>query len=280
MHDFIGPQIDIPAPDMGTNAQTMAWIVDQYAKYNGWTPGVVTGKPIELGGSQGRDAATGRGVMFALLDLLADQGESVKGKTIAIQGFGNVGSWAARLLTQEGAKIVAVSDITGGMRNPEGLDVEALYAHVQKTRGVVDFPGGDNFPGDELLTSACEILIPAAMESVLTQDNAGSIEAKIIVEGANGPTTPEADETFAKNGVVVIPDCYANGGGVTVSYFEWVQNIQQYSWDEERVNAELKKTMHGAWESLKAVSTDFTSLRHAAFKLAITRVAKATELRS
>ena len=280
MHEFIGPYSDVPAPDMGTNAQTMAWIVDEYAKFHGWTPAVITGKPLELGGSAGRDAATGRGVMFALMNALADRGETVSGKTVAIQGFGNVGSWAARLLDAEGASIVAVSDISGGMRNPEGLDVEALMAHVADTGGVVDFKGGENFPGSDLLTSKCDVLIPAAMEGVLTQENAASVEARVIVEGANGPTTPEADETFAKREIAVIPDIYANGGGVTVSYFEWAQNIQQYRWDEGRVNAELRKVMDNAWGTLREMGKRSTDLRQAAFKLAIQRVASATILRS
>lgn len=280
IHDIIGPRYDIPAPDMGTNAQTMAWIVDHYDKYHGWTPGVITGKPLELGGSPGRASATGRGCMFALQSLLEDRKQDLAGKTIAIQGFGNVGSWAARLLARQGARIVAASDITGGIRNADGLDTEALHAHVRETRGVKDFAGGENFPGDELLTSPCDVLIPAAMEGVLTQDNAGSVQAKIIIEGANGPTTPEADEILRKNGVTVVPDFYANGGGVTVSYFEWVQNIQQYRWSEERVNSELKKVMAASWQAIKDMAQGSDDLRLAAFKLAIQRVAKATALRS
>ncbi|MEZ6188706.1 MAG: Glu/Leu/Phe/Val dehydrogenase dimerization domain-containing protein [Planctomycetota bacterium] len=280
IHDFIGVNVDIPAPDMGTNAQTMAWIVDQYAKFHGWTPGVITGKPLELGGSAGRDAATGRGVMFALQAYLRDRKDSVVGKTIAVQGFGNVGSWAARLLAQQGAKIVATSDVTGGIRNPEGLDCEALFAHVRATGGVKGFSGGEDFPGEELLTSPCEVLIPAAMESVLTAENAGDVQAKVIVEGANGPTTPEADQLLLSKGVTVIPDFYANGGGVTVSYFEWVQNIQQYQWDEARVNAELERRMNQAWADLKAEAQGQPDLRQAAFRLAIKRVASATRLRS
>ena len=280
IHDFIGVNVDVPAPDMGTDGQTMAWIVDQYAKYHGWTPGVITGKPVDLGGSLGRTEATGRGVMLALQAYLRDQGESVAGKSIAVQGFGNVGSWAARLLAQEGAKIVATSDITGGIRNPDGLDCEALAAHVAKTRGVKGFAGGEDFPGDELLTSPCDVLIPAALESVLTGENAGHVQAKIVVEGANGPTTPEADEVFLKNGVTVIPDFYANGGGVTVSYFEWVQNIQCYAWDEATVNAELAKRMNQSWADLKAEAKGSLDLRQAAFQMAIKRVASVTRLRT
>jgi glutamate dehydrogenase (NAD(P)+) len=277
--DFIGPQQDIPAPDMGTNAETMGWIVDQYSKYHGWSPGVITGKPIALGGSLGRAAATGRGCLFALLNVLADRGESIEGKTIAIQGFGNVGSWAARLMSEAGAKIVAVSDVTGGLRNPAGLDVEALLAYLAETRGVKGFAGGEDFPGDDLLTSPCDVLVPAAMESVLTKENAPAVEAKFIIEGANGPTTPEADEILRRRGVTIVPDCYANGGGVTVSYFEWVQNLQQFSWSEERVNRELRAIMDKAWVDLKAQAGGSDDLRLAAFKLALGRVVEATDLR-
>ncbi len=277
--DFIGPKTDIPAPDMGTNAETMGWIVDQYSKYHGWSPGVITGKPISLGGSHGRTAATGRGCLFALLNVLSDRGDSIEGKSIAIQGFGNVGSWAARLMSEAGGKVVAVSDVTGGLRNPEGLDVNALCDYVDKTRGVQGFKGGEDFSGDELLTSECEILVPAAMESVITKDNAEGISATIIIEGANGPTTPEADEILRKKGVTIVPDCYANGGGVTVSYFEWVQNLQQFSWTEERVNLELRSVMDRAWADLKAQAGESEDLRLAAFKLALGRVLEATNLR-
>lgn len=277
--DFIGPKTDIPAPDMGTNAETMGWIVDQYSKYHGWSPGVVTGKPISLGGSLGRGAATGRGCLYALQNVLADQGQSIEGKRVAVQGFGNVGSWAALLMQQAGAKVVAVSDVTGGMRNAAGLDVAALIEHVTKTRGVKDFAGGENFPADELLTSACDVLVPAAMESVLTKENAEGVQASIIIEGANGPSTPEADEVFLRKEITVVPDCYANGGGVTVSYFEWVQNLQQFSWEEERVNAELRTIMDRAWRNLKAQAGQSNDLRLAAFKLALGRVSEATELR-
>jgi len=280
IHDFIGVNVDVPAPDMGTNAQTMARIVDHYSRYHGRSPGVVTGKPLELGGSAGRDAATGRGVMFALQAYLRDAGEELAGKRVAVQGFGNVGSWAARLLSEQGAKVVATSDITGGIRNPEGLDCEALLSHVRQLGGVQGFSGGEDFPGDELLTSECDVLIPAALESVITKENAGDVQAKVIVEGANGPTTPEADEILLKKGVTVIPDFYANGGGVTVSYFEWAQNIQQYKWDEARVNDELRKRMDESWEALKQERGSSPDLRLAAFKLAIKRVASATRLRS
>lgn len=282
MHDVIGPNLDIPAPDMGTNAQTMAWIVDQYANYKGWQPAVITGKPIELGGSLGREAATGRGCLFALEAVLEDAGRALEGVRVAVQGFGNVGSWAARLLAERGAKVVAVSDVTGGIANPDGLDVSALIAHVAATRGVVNFPGGGNISGEQVLTYDCDVLVPAAMEGVFTKVNAKDVRAKWIVEGANGPTTPEADETFRAAGVTVIPDIFANAGGVTVSYFEWVQNIQAYPWTEEHVNRELRVRMRKAYADIKeqARASGARDLREAAFQLAIQRVARATKLRS
>lgn len=279
LQDFIGPRTDIPAPDMGTNSQTMAWIADEYAKYHGWQPGVITGKPLELGGSYGREAATGRGVMMALIEHLAHQGQTVQGKTIAIQGFGNVGSFAALLLAEQGAKIIAVSDITGGLRNPEGLDIPALIRHVQDTGGVVNFPLGENFSGQDLLTSACDILIPAAMEGVITQTNAGHVEAKLVVEAANGPVTPQADEVLTRRGIDIIPDVFANAGGVIVSYFEWTQNIQGYRWQESEVNEKLHRTMKEAYATL-LWDKNAQNLRHAAFRLALRRVAEATLLRS
>lgn len=279
LQDFIGPRTDIPAPDMGTNAQTMAWILDEYSKYHGWQPAVITGKPVELGGSYGREAATGRGVMMALAEYLAEKGETIQGKTVAIQGFGNVGSFAARLLRERGAKIVAVSDVTGGTRNPEGLDIPALQAHVANTRGVFDFPGGETFPGSDLLTTECDVLIPAAMESVITEVNASHIQAKVIVEAANGPVTPQADEVLTRRGIDLIPDVYANSGGVIVSYFEWSQNIQGYRWTEAEVNERLQFMMKDAYAALRA-DRGAKDLRHAAFRLALRRVAEATLLRS
>lgn len=277
--DFIGPTTDIPAPDVGTNAETMGWIVDQYSKRHGWTPGVVTGKPIQLGGSLGREAATGRGCLYALLNVLADRGESIEGKAIAIQGFGNVGRWAARLMMEEGAKIVAVSDSKGAIHNPEGLDIHALSEHRAREGKVQGFAGGQDFPGSELLTTACDVLVPAALEGALTKDNAEGVQASIVIEGANGPTTPEADEILRRKGVTVVPDCYASGGGVTVSYFEWVQNLQQFPWSEDRVNAELSRVMKKAWRDLRVQAGESNDLRLAAFKLALGRVLEATNLR-
>ncbi|MEO0812571.1 MAG: Glu/Leu/Phe/Val dehydrogenase dimerization domain-containing protein, partial [Myxococcota bacterium] len=224
IHELIGPEVDIPAPDVNTNAQVMAWIMDQYSKFYGFAPGVVTGKPVDLFGSLGREAATGRGVAQITGLELEAQGKPIEGARVVLQGFGNVGSFAARFLHQMGAKVVATSDIRGGIHNPEGLDVEKLIDHVRSTGSVVDFAGSDRVSNEELLTLDCEVLIPAALGGVLTGENAPDVRASIIVEAANGPTTPEADAHFDANNVTVIPDILANAGGVTVSYFEWVQN--------------------------------------------------------
>lgn len=280
LHDVIGPRSDIPAPDMGTNARTMGWIVDEYSKFHGWSPGVVTGKPIELGGSKGREAATGRGLLFAAESFFRDLGREVQDFTYAIQGFGNVGSWAARLIQAQGGKIVAVSDVSGAVRNKEGLDVEALARYVADTGAILGFPGGEHFANDALIAEPCDVLLPAALGGVLTRANAGEVRARYIIEGANHPTDPEADEIFDQRGVIVLPDIYANAGGVTVSYFEWVQNLQQVSWDEDRVNLELRAIMTSAYEHIKATAKRLScSLRTAAFALGISRVARVTELR-
>ncbi len=280
IHDCIGPQVDIPAPDMGTNAQTMAWIVDEYSKFHGWSPGVVTGKPVELGGSLGRDAATGRGVLFAAECLFEDLGRKVGDFTYAIQGYGNVGSWAARLIHEAGGKIVAVSDVDGAIRNGTGLDIPALQIWVQQHRTVKGFPGAEATAAEGLLATDCDVLIPAALGGVITTSTAPEIRAKWILEGANHPSDPDADEVLAKKGITVVPDIFANAGGVTVSYFEWVQNIQQFYWDEARVNDELRRVMRGSWAALRATAQQHAcDLRTAAFALAITRVRRATSLR-
>jgi glutamate dehydrogenase (NAD(P)+) len=280
IHDVIGPYTDVPAPDMGTNAQTMAWIVDEYEKFHGHAPGVVTGKPVELGGSLGRDAATGRGLLYAAECLFEEMGKKVSDFTYTIQGFGNVGSWAARLIHDAGGKVVAVSDVSGAVRNPKGLDVPTLFKFATEKKTVVGFPGGEAFAGDKLLAETCDVLVPAALGDVLTKSTAATVKAKIVLEGANHPTDPEADEILRAKGVVLLPDIYANAGGVTVSYFEWVQNVQQYRWDEDRVNAELRKRMRAAYVDLRAARDQYQcDLRTAAFVLAVGRVAKATELR-
>jgi glutamate dehydrogenase (NAD(P)+) len=281
IHDIIGPQTDIPAPDVNTNAQVMAWIMDEYSKMHGFSPAVVTGKPVELFGSKGREEATGRGVVFALEEHLraAELGE-VRGKTFAIQGFGNVGSWAARFLHERGGRVVAVSDVRGGVQKPAGLDVPGLLEHARQTRSVVDFPDSDPISNEALLLEDVDVLVPAALGGVITEANARDVRARLVLEAANGPTTPRADEILAERGITVLPDIYVNAGGVTVSYFEWAQNIQQFRWDEERVNAELHRHMVDAYATLaKVVRQRKVSFRTAAFIVAIGRVGRATVLR-
>ncbi|KAI4330809.1 hypothetical protein MLD38_029058 [Melastoma candidum] len=280
IHDLIGVHTDVPAPDMGTNPQTMAWILDEYSKFHGHSPAIVTGKPIDLGGSLGRDAATGRGCVFATEALLAEYGKSINNLTFAIQGFGNVGSWAARLIHERGGKVVAVSDITGAVKNPNGINIPELLAHKDGTGSLKGFHGGDDMNPSELLVHECDVLIPCALGGVLNRDNATDVKAKFIIEAANHPTDPEADEILSKKGVVILPDIYANSGGVTVSYFEWVQNIQGFMWDEEKVNAELWKYMTRGFDNIKDMcKTHDCSLRMGAFTLGVNRVARATILR-
>lgn len=280
IHDIIGPKVDIPAPDMNTNPQIMAWIMDQYALHHGFEPGVVTGKPVDLFGSLGRDAATGRGCMITAEAWLKEQGRSFTGTKVAVQGFGNVGSWAARLMREKGAVIVAASDVTGGVRNNDGLDVDALMAHARATGGVKGFGGGTATTNEEVLSGACDIVVPAALGGVITPAIAKEMQAKLVVEGANGPTLPEADGVLQSRGITAIPDILANAGGVTCSYFEWVQNIQQFRWEEERVNTELTRYLLRAYEAVsKAAKKHQIDLRTAAFVVAIERVASATALR-
>ena len=276
MKEVIGPTIDIPAPDVNTNAKIMGWIMHEYSKYAGFSPGVVTGKPLDLFGSEGREAATGRGVMDVLAEALAEQDKSFKDITVAVQGFGNVGSNASRLIAERGAKIVAVADHTGGTCAQAGLDIPALVAWVAEHGGVKGFPSGEAFDNSEIITWDADVLIPAALEDAIHKDNAADVKASIIVEGANGPTTPEANQILNDGGVLIIPDILANAGGVTVSYFEWAQNIQQFKWDEERVNQELDKKMSRAYRSVREVANKHgIDMRTAAFVLAIRRVGKA-----
>lgn len=275
--EIIGPNLDIPAPDVNTNANTMAWIMDEYSKYYGFSPGVVTGKPLHLFGSEGREEATGRGVMYALEMALEDEKIDWKGLRVALQGFGNVGSFAAKLMSDKGVKIVAVGDHMGGVENPEGLNVENLMKWAREHRTVQGFPGGNPMDSNLVLTWDCDVLIPAALGDVLTKENANEVRAKIIVEAANGPTSPEADEILSKKNVLIIPDILANSGGVTVSYFEWAQNIQQFKWELEKINGELYKVMTKAYTSVREIAKSHnTDMRTAAFILGIGRVAKAT----
>ena len=281
IHEIIGPQTDIPAPDVNTNAQVMAWIMDEYSRMHGFSPAVVTGKPVDLFGSRGREEATGRGVVLALEEYLKDAGKGeVRGKTFAIQGFGNVGSWAARFLHERGGVVVAVSDVKGGVRNPEGLDIPRLIAYQKQEKTVTGFPGSDPIGNEDLLLLPVDVLVPAALGGVITEANVKDIRAGLILEAANAPTTPKADEALAQRGVTVLPDIYVNAGGVTVSYFEWAQNIQQFTWEEDKVNAELHRHMRDAYATLaRVVRERKVSFRTAAFVVAIGRVGRATVLR-
>lgn len=278
--EVIGPTRDIPAPDVNTNDQIMAWIMDEYSKYYGFSPGVVTGKPVDLFGSLGREEATGRGVMYALDECLQEEERGLSDVSVAIQGFGNVGSHAARLIAERGGRIVAVSDISGGIANNNGIDIPALLEWVREHEVVEGFPGADAIAGEEVLTYDADVIIPAALEEAITEANAGDIQARIVVEAANGPLTSGAHDILTDKGVAIIPDILANAGGVTVSYFEWSQNIQQYRWEKERVVEELEKVMRRAYRNVaKLARMAELDMRTAAFVLAIKRVAKAAALR-
>jgi glutamate dehydrogenase (NAD(P)+) len=277
---IVGVQRDIPAPDMGTNAQVMAWMMDAYGQKHGHNPGIVTGKPVELGGSPGREEATGRGVVICAREAAKRKNIDWRGARIAVQGFGNVGFWSAQLAAEQGAKVVAVSDVGGGVYNPDGLDIDAVFAHQRESLSVSDYPAGEPVGNDDLLELECEILVPAAIHGVINTRNADRIRASLIVEAANGPTTPAADEQLTERGVAIVPDILANTGGVTVSYFEWVQNIQMFRWDADQVNFELKKKMTRATNAVFGRSEqDGTTLRDAAFDIAVDRVAHAAEVR-
>jgi glutamate dehydrogenase (NAD(P)+) len=276
----LGVTRDIPAPDMGTNAQTMAWMMDAYGQKYGYTPGIVTGKPVELGGSPGREQATGRGVVIATREAAKQKGIDFATARVAIQGFGNVGYWTARLAADAGARIVAVSDVGGGTHNDAGLDVAGLASHIKDEISVSTYPKGEQVSNEDLLEVDCDILIPAAIEGVIHSGNADQIKAKLLVEAANGPTTPVADAALVERGVTIVPDILANSGGVTVSYFEWVQNIQQFRWELDQVNAELAKRMTTATRAVfDKASKDRLPLRDAAFDIAVQRVAHAAEIR-
>ncbi|MCG9895511.1 MAG: Glu/Leu/Phe/Val dehydrogenase [Fimbriimonadaceae bacterium] len=275
----VGERSDIPAPDVGTNAKVMGWIMDTISMQAGYTvPGVVTGKPIELGGSEGRVEATGRGVTVCALEACRELGMMVEGKRVAVQGFGNVGSVAARLLMQAGADVVAVSDATGGIYNSHGLPVEELYSRFSGVDGGIhNYKDCDSISNDELLTLDCDILVPAALSRQITAENADRVRAKLIVEGANGPTTPEADAILGDKGIIVIPDILANAGGVITSYFEWVQDLQNYFWDEEDVNNRLARIMRHAYAEVHHEMLDRkTDMRTAALIRGVQRVADAT----
>jgi glutamate dehydrogenase (NAD(P)+) len=278
---LIGPQEDIPAPDMGTDAHVMAWIMDTYSMHRGYSvAGVVTGKPLSIGGTLGRLEATGRGLLYVAQEASRQGLTPLAGASVAIQGFGNVGGVAARLLAAEGCRVVAMSDSSGGIYNEHGLDPEALYRFRQEGGKLAQAPGGDHLTNEELLCLPVDILIPAAMEGQINATNASRIRARIILEGANGPLTPEADSTLAERGIVVIPDILANAGGVVVSYFEWVQDIQSFFWEEGEINERLQRVMAHAFADVKGLADERrVTLREAATMRGVQRVAEATLVR-
>jgi glutamate dehydrogenase (NAD(P)+) len=277
----IGPEKDIPAPDVGTDASVMAWIFDTYSMNKGHSVlGVVTGKPLAIGGSLGREEATARGALYVTTDALAEEDRGLDGLRVAVQGFGNVGAHLARMLAEEGARVIAVSDSRGGLHNPNGLDMPSVLAHKAEHGALAGFAGADAISNDELLLLDCDVLAPCALEQVITPDNASQVKARIICEGANGPITPGADEILEDRGVLVLPDVLANAGGVVVSYFEWVQGLQEYFWKEEEVNARLNDIVTRAFrETVETRAKYRTSMRMAAYGLGVRRVAEATTTR-
>ncbi len=279
--DIIGPTIDIPAPDMNTNPKIMGWIMDEYSKNAGFSPGVVTGKPLALFGCAGREEATGRGVLNVLESALETAGRSLAGMTVALQGFGNVGSHAARLIHEKGGRVVAVADHLGGVANADGLDIRKMLEYATQHRTIAGFPGGDAIDKNDIITWKADILIPAALEDVIVAGNAEQVQAEFVIEAANAPTTPEAHDIMMRRGITVLPDILANAGGVTVSYFEWAQNIQQFRWDYERVVLELEKTMKRSYADVLRMSKERNvDLRTAAFALGIRRVGEASYARN
>lgn len=279
IHDMVGPDKDIPAPDMGSDAQVMAWFMNQYEKYHGYNPACVTGKPLELHGAEGREEATGRGVGTLTCALLKRMKQDLESTTIALQGFGNVGSYAARYLHERGAKFLCVSDAQGAVWNSEGLDIPRLLTYSGDHGTVKGFPESEPMTNEELLASKVDILMPAALGGVLTAENAEQVQARYIVEAANNPTRPEADEIFIKREIIVLPDVLANAGGVTVSYFEWVQNRQHFKWELSRVRQELDRILMDSFDKVWRIAEEKkVSLRTAAYLLGIGRVGRATVL--
>ena len=278
---LIGPQEDIPAPDINTNARVMAWIMDTYSMNVGYSvPGVVTGKPLEIGGSQGREEATGRGVAIIADDAMRHLGRSLDGATVVVQGYGNVGSNAARILHEMGVRVVGASDSSGGVHNPSGLDPALLSRFRSEGGRLVDYTDGDSVTNAEILEIPCDILVPAALENQITAANASRVQARVIVEGANGPTTPEADAVLQDKGVLLVPDILANAGGVVVSYFEWIQGRQHYFWDVDEVRTKLERIMKEAFGEVVSLAREQSvSLRDAALMLAVNRVVQAIDIR-
>jgi len=278
---LMNPQGDVPAPDVGTTGQIMAWIMDTYSMHLGYSmPAVVTGKPVEIGGSLGRNEATGRGVIYAVREAMKHLNLPFEGATVAVQGFGNVGSISARTAHEMGMKVVAVTDVTGGAYNPKGLDLPALIQHAAATRSVAGFPGADTITNEELLALKVDVLIPAALENQITSGNADKVQCKVLAEGANGPTTPEADDLLNAKGVFIIPDILCNGGGVVVSYLEWVQDLQAFFWEEEEISRHLERHVTKAFRRVVAEAEKRRiDNRTAAQVLAIQRVAEVTLIR-
>ena len=277
---ILGPYRDIPAPDLGTNAQTMAWIMDEYSQIHGYTLPIVTGKPLEVGGSAGREAATGRGALLVLQEAARDVDLDLTQARITVQGFGNVGSWFCLLAHQQGFPIVAVSDIRGAVYNSAGLDVSALAEFASRSGSVDGFPGGEKCAPNDILEMEADVFVPAAIENVIGEEVARRLPVRVVLEAANHPTTPEGDTVLQERGVLVLPDLLVNAGGVTVSYFEWTQNIQQFDWSEERVNEELYNRIVPAYQSVAARSrASGLTLRQAAFDIAVDRVARTSHLR-
>tara|TARA_A100001037_G_C15154139_1_gene642537 strand:+ start:12180 stop:13445 length:1266 start_codon:yes stop_codon:yes gene_type:complete len=277
---ILGPNRDILAPDLGTNSQTMAWVMDTYGQIHGHNPACVTGKPVELGGSEGRESATGRGAVYTMAEAIGDLGIEMNGANVVIQGFGNVGSWFAQIAAEHGCLVTAVSDAKGGVYNSKGLDIKALFTHVNDSGFVDGFKGAEHIANEELLELNCDVLVPAAIDRVINAQNAGNVKASLVVEAANHPLTPEADDILANNGIIVLPDILVNAGGVVVSYFEWTQNLYQYRWSEERVNTELRDVMSTAYKAVKAESRrNKISMREAALIVGIIRVARVVEMR-
>jgi glutamate dehydrogenase (NAD(P)+) len=278
---LIGPESDIPAPDVGTNPQVMAWIMDTYSMHKGYTvPAVVTGKPIPIGGSEGRLEATGRGVRVMAHEALRQLGRQLESATVVIQGFGNVGSATAKLMHQAGAKVIAISDVRGGIYNPNGLNIPALLHCAGRDGCIQAYRDAELITNDELLELPCDVLVPAALHGVITGHNAARIQARVIVEAANGPVTPDADEILDDNGVLVVPDILANAGGVVVSYFEWVQDLQSFFWEEEEVNQKLEKAMRRSYHHVaQTAEQNKVNLRMGAYIIGVKRVAEATTIR-
>ena len=276
----LGPTRDIPAPDVNTNAQTMAWMMDEYGKLHGHTPAICTGKPLSLEGSHGREAATGRGCVYMFREAAPSLGLSPADTKFVVQGFGNVGSWAARIMQQLGSKMIAVSDVHGAIRNDEGIDADALQKHLASGNRITEFPGSEEVSAEDLIAVPCDVFIPAALGGMIHEGNAHRMQCKVLVEGANSPTTPAADEILRENDTYVIPDVMANAGGVVVSYFEWVQNLQHFRWDEREVNDKLGNVMRKAYREVSSrAKEEGLDLREAAYLVGIERVVEAARTR-